>query len=107
MNPNSLTLELQRDHVVSSTIEVTAVKGKYPHHPSPYNKRGVGTSTDHLYESITDSEHLKENWVDGVSQEFDDETVYSQHHNPNMPGITSTPHAYLGQKVTFIFSILF
>ncbi|CAL1540455.1 unnamed protein product, partial [Lymnaea stagnalis] len=105
MNPQSLTLELQRDHVVGQTVEITASGSHYPLHRSPYNKRGVGTSTDHLYESI--GEHHKENRVGGTyGDEFmtDDETVYSQHDDTNQPGITSTPRPFVrpGHKVSLM-----
>uniref|UniRef100_A0A2C9M8D8 PDZ domain-containing protein n=1 Tax=Biomphalaria glabrata TaxID=6526 RepID=A0A2C9M8D8_BIOGL len=94
LNAHSITLELQREHVIKNTVEISASSN--PHHPSPYNKRGVGTSTDHLYESITDrSDHHKENWVNGSQDEFltDDDTAY--YHHDQQKAITSTPRPFI------------
>ncbi|XP_055896512.1 uncharacterized protein LOC106061993 isoform X2 [Biomphalaria glabrata] len=97
LNAHSITLELQREHVIKNTVEISTSASSNPHHPSPYNKRGVGTSTDHLYESITDrSDHHKENWVNGSQDEFltDDDTAY-YHQNDQPKAITSTPRPFI------------
>ncbi|KAH9500272.1 hypothetical protein Btru_073594 [Bulinus truncatus] len=97
MNPQSITLELQREHVIKTTVEISS-SNHNPHHPSPYNKRGVGTSTDHLYESITDrSDQTKENWV-SASQDgdflTDDESAYYPQAEQQL-AITSTQRPFI------------
>ena len=128
MSPQSLTLELQRDHIIAAaTTEVTAT-GTTTTTDIGQNlgtKRGVGTSTDHLYESIREgterpglglvSEHYKENMARmdhlQAGEEFitdvdDDDAAlaYPHHGMPTNPSVTSTPRPVItrGLMVSFL-----
>ncbi|GFO45578.1 regulator of G-protein signaling 3 [Plakobranchus ocellatus] len=110
LSPQSLTLELQRDHIIAAatTTEVTATGTTTV--PALSGKRGVGTSTDHLYESIREgadnsrrSEYYREGPavrnhpkdVEFMTDDDDDDNgagfAYPRHGIPTNPSVTSTP----------------
>ncbi|RUS74181.1 hypothetical protein EGW08_018049, partial [Elysia chlorotica] len=106
LSPQSLTLELQRDHIVAAatTTEVTATGTTTSRGAQALQtKRGVGTSTDHLYESIREggatwSSHRRDH---GFLTDDDDNNdgacddgaavAYRQNRIPANPSVTSTP----------------
>ena len=99
-----MTLELQRDHVVAAatTTEVTVTGTTISMGHALQTKRGVGTSTDHLYESIREGSHRlgraawenhaqDEEFLTDVDDDDDTAMAYHQRRVSTNPSVTSTP----------------